>query len=92
MTDHIYDLAALVPPERLVEALCSMAINWEIDTPLIQNSLAAYNAVPHLRRERPDLRIIDIIHAVDPAWDFVCSTAPFAAQIDLRVVISKCGR
>lgn len=92
VTDHIYDLAALVPPERLVEALCSMAINWEFDTLLIQNSLAAYNAVPHLRRERPDLRIIDIIHAVDPAWDFVCSTAPFAAQIDLRVVISECGR
>ena len=92
VTDHVYDLAALVPPERLVAALCSMAANWEFDTLFIQNSLAAYSAVPHLRRERPDLRIIDVIHAVDPAWDFVCSTAPVAAQIDLRVVISECSR
>ena len=92
VTDHVYDLAALVPPERLVAALCSMAANWEFDMLFIQNSLAAYSAVPHLRRERPDLKIIDIIHAVDPAWDFVCSTAPVAAQIDLRVVISESSR
>lgn len=92
VTDHIYDLAALVPPERLVQALCSMAANWEFDTLFIQNSLAAYSAVPHLRRERPNLRIIDMIHAIDPAWDFVRSTAPLADQIDLRVVISECGR
>jgi len=92
VADHVYDLAALAPPERLVAALCSMAANWEFDTLFLQNSLAAYSAVPHLRRERPDLRIIDIIHAVDAAWDFVCSTAPVAAQIDLRVVISECSR
>ena len=92
VADHVYDLAALVPPERLVAALCSMAANWEFDTLFLQNSLAAYSAVPHLLRKRPDLRIIDIIHAVDPAWDFVGSAAPVAAQIDLRVVISECSR
>jgi glycosyltransferase involved in cell wall biosynthesis len=92
VTDHLYDLAALAPPERLVAALCSIAANWEFDRLFIQNSLAAYSAVPHLRRERPDLKIIDIIHAVDPAWDFVGFTAPVDAQIDLRVVISECSR
>jgi glycosyltransferase involved in cell wall biosynthesis len=92
VTDHIYDLAALVPPDRLVAALCSIAANWEFDMLFIQNSLAAYSAVPHLRRVRPELRIVDIIHAVDPAWDFVGSTAPVAAQIDLRVVISESSR
>ena len=61
----------LVPPERMVAALCSIAANWEFDELVIQNSMAAYSAVPHLRRERPALRIIDLIHAVDPTWDFV---------------------
>jgi len=90
--DHVYDLAALTPPERLVAALCSIAANWEFDALFIQNSLAAYSAVPHLRRELPGLRIVDMIHAVDRAWDFVCSSASVAAQIDVRVVISECGR
>ena len=92
VTDHVYDLAGLVPPERLVAALCSIAANWEVDTLFIQNSLAAYSAVPHLRRERPGLRIIDMIHGVDPRWDFISAAAPVASQIDLRVVISECGR
>ena len=53
VADHVYDLACLVPPERMVAALCSMAANWEFDELVIQNSMAAYSAVPHLRRERP---------------------------------------
>ena len=92
VADHVYDLACLVPPERMVAALCSIAANWEFDELVIQNSMAAYSAVPHLRRERPVLRIIDMIHAVDPTWDFVCSTAPVAAQIDRRLAISECIR
>ena len=92
VTDHIYDLAALVPPERMVAALCSIAANWEFDTLFIQNSLAAYSAIPHLRRELPNLRIIDMIHAVDDAWDFVSATAAVAGRIDLRVAISECSR
>src|ERR1017187_3799131 len=70
-------------------ALCSIAANWEFDELVIQNSMAAYSAVPHLRRERPALKIIDMIHAVDPTWDFVCSTVPVAAQIDRRLAISE---
>jgi glycosyltransferase involved in cell wall biosynthesis len=92
VVDHIYDLACLVPPERMVGALCSIAANWEFDEILIQNSMAAYSALPHLRQERPGLRIIDMIHAADPIWDFVCSTAPVAAHIDRRLVISECIR
>ena len=92
VADHVYDLALLVPSERMVAALCSIAANWEFDELVIQNSMAAYSAVPHLRRERPALRIIDLIHAVDPTWDFVGSTAPVAAQLDCRLAISECIR
>lgn len=90
--DHVYDLAPLIPPERMVAGLCSIGANWEFDALVIQNSLAAYSAIPHLRKERPNLKVIDIIHAVDPAWDFVKASAPVATQIDLRVAISEAGR
>jgi glycosyltransferase involved in cell wall biosynthesis len=92
VTDHIYDLGALVAPERMVAAVCSISANWEFDTLFIQNSLAGYSAIPHLRIELPGLRIIDMIHAVDADWDFVSSTAAVAAQIDLRVAISESSR
>jgi glycosyltransferase involved in cell wall biosynthesis len=92
VADHIYDLACLVTPERMVAALCTIAANWEFDELVIQNSMAAYSAVPHLRRERPGLRIVDMIHAVDPTWDFVGSTAAVAEQIDRRIAISECIR
>ncbi len=92
MADHVLDLAALVPPERLVAALYSVAVNWEFDVLFIQNSLAAYSAIPLLRRARPQLKIMDLIHAVDPRWDFVSSTAPVASQIDVRVAISAAAR
>ncbi len=92
VADHIYDLACLVAPERMVAALCSIAANWEFDELVIQNSMAAYSAIPHIRRERPPLRVIDMIHAVDPSWDFVCSTAAVADQIDRRLAISECIR
>jgi glycosyltransferase involved in cell wall biosynthesis len=92
ITDHVYDLAALVSPDRMVAALYSMAANWEFDVCVIQNSLAAYSAIPLLRGERPHLKIIDLIHAVDPEWDFVSSTAPVASQIDLRLAISEAAR
>ncbi|MBI3695561.1 MAG: glycosyltransferase family 4 protein, partial [Acidobacteria bacterium] len=90
--DHVYDLQPLIEPERLVAAVYSIAINWEFDAVLIQNSLAAYSAIPHLRRGRPGMKIFDLIHAVDPGWDFVSATAPVAGQIDRRVVISGGSR
>jgi glycosyltransferase involved in cell wall biosynthesis len=90
--DHVYDLAGLVPPEKMVAAVCSMAANWRFDTVLLHNSLAAYAAIPHLRRELPGLKVIDMIHAVDAAWDFVSATANVAAQIDVRIVESESGR
>jgi glycosyltransferase involved in cell wall biosynthesis/GT2 family glycosyltransferase len=92
MTDHVYDLAALVSPDRMVAALYSITTNWEFDACVIQNSLAAYSAIPLLRGDRPRLRIIDLIHAVHPEWDFVSSTAPVASQIDLRLAISESAR
>jgi glycosyltransferase involved in cell wall biosynthesis len=92
MVDHIYDLAAVVPSDRMVAALYSMALNWEFDIFFMQNSFPAYGAIPYLHRERPKLKIIDLIHAVDPKWDFVSSTAPVADHIDLRLAISEAGR
>ncbi|HYM11164.1 MAG TPA: glycosyltransferase [Bryobacterales bacterium] len=90
--DHVYDVAALVAPERMIAALYSMAANWQFDALVIQNSLAAYSALPRIRREMPSVKIIDLVHAVDEGWDFVSATAAVAGEIDARVVISQAGR
>ncbi len=92
VADHVYDLATAVPPERRIGALYSMAVNWQLDALLIQNSLAAYSVIPELRKALPGLHIADLVHAVDPEWDFVSATQPVADQVDRRVVISEAGR
>jgi glycosyltransferase involved in cell wall biosynthesis len=89
--DHVYDLAALVAPERMIAALYSIAVNWKFDAVIVQNSLAGYSAIRHWKRELPGLKVLDWIHAVEEAWDFVSSTAPVAEGIDVRVAISQAG-
>jgi glycosyltransferase involved in cell wall biosynthesis len=88
---HVYDLAALVAPERMIAALCSIAVNWKFDVIVVQNSLAGYSTIPHWKRELRELRVLDWIHAVDEAWDLVSSTTAVAAGIDARVAISQAG-
>jgi glycosyltransferase involved in cell wall biosynthesis/GT2 family glycosyltransferase len=91
-TDHVYDLARFVGSDRMIAAICSIVRNWQFHTIVIQNSLAAYSAIPHLRSLLPPLQIVDWIHAVDRAWDFVSASAPVASEIDLRIVISDAAR
>lgn len=90
--DHVYDLAALVKPGRMVAALYSMAINWEFQMIAIQNSLAGYSAIPHIRQGLPGVWIADLIHAVDGRWDVVSATGAVEGQIDVHVVISEAAR
>ncbi len=51
--DHVYDLARVVTPERMVAALCSIISNWQCDYVLIQNSLYGYAAIPHHQEDAP---------------------------------------
>jgi len=90
--DHVYDLAALVEPQRLVAALYSLAFNWEFRALILQNSLYGYSALAPIRRALPEIRIADLVHAVGQGWDFVSATAEAAGAIDLRVTISEAGR
>ena len=91
VADHVYDLAALVEPEKMVAALYSLAANWGFDAVVLQNSLAGYSAIPHWKRALPGLRVVDWIHAVDEAWDVVGASAAVASGIDVRVAISQAG-
>jgi glycosyltransferase involved in cell wall biosynthesis len=90
--DHVYDLARVMPPERMVAALCSIISNWRCDYLLIQNSLYGYAAIPHLRKILPDIKIIDVIHSVDDAWDQIRSTVEVAPEIDQRIAMSQSVR
>jgi glycosyltransferase involved in cell wall biosynthesis len=90
--DHVYDLARVVTPERMVVAIGSIVSNWRCDYLLIQNSLYGYAAIPHLRKMLPDIKIIDVIHSVDDAWDQIRSTVEVAPEIDQRVAMSQSVR
>ncbi len=90
--DHIYDLSAIVPPDRIAAAVYSIIANWRAQAVLVQNALPAYAAIPHLRRNLPGTRILDLVHAVGDSWDLVSCTAPVANDIDVRIVISEAVR
>ena len=88
---HVYDLAH-ISPERMHNALCSFVKNWQCDTVLVQNSLFGYATIPFLKQIAPATRTIDVIHALDDAWDQIAATAESAASLDLRVAVSDAVR
>ncbi len=90
--EHVYDLAQAVAPERMVAALYSVISNWRCDYLLVQNSLYGYAAIPPIRKICPRIKIIDVIHSVDEAWDQIAATAAVASHIDLRVAMSQSVR
>ena len=90
--DHIYDIAQIVAAEQTPRFIYSMAVNWDFDVMVIQNSLAAYSVLPALKDVKPDLRVADILHNVHDNWDFFSATLEVADRIDRRVVISDAGR
>jgi glycosyltransferase involved in cell wall biosynthesis len=92
VADHVYDLATLVIPEKLPTALYSVIANWKPDTVLIQNSLIAYAVAPHLRRQLPDVRLLDLVHSVDTGWNILTATRQVAKDLDLRVAVSETVR
>jgi glycosyltransferase involved in cell wall biosynthesis/GT2 family glycosyltransferase len=90
--DHIYDLAALVPPELTAGAFYSVAGNWRFESLLVQNSLPAYSVLRELKAEAPGLRIMDLIHSVDERWDVISASREVAGAIDVRIVVSEAAR
>ena len=90
--DHIYDVAQLLPIEQTPRFIYSLAVNWDFDVLVIQNSLAAYSVLPALKEIKPNLQVADILHNVHDDWDFFSATLDVADRIDRRVVISEAGR
>ena len=90
--DHTYDLEALVSEERLVAALYSVITNWRFDAVLIQNTMIAYIVIRELSKALPHVRLMDLIHSIEPEWDIVASTLPAARYLQTRVVISEAAR
>jgi len=90
--DHIYDIAALAPPERAAAAFYSVARNWRFDRLLIQNSLPAYSVLRELKTDVPEMAIMDLVHSIDPDWDVISATREVAGAIDTRIVISEAAR
>lgn len=90
--DHVYDLASIVEPESLPSALYSLILNWKMDTLVVQNTLIAYSVIPHCKKELPELRVVDLIHAVGTEWDIAAATTAVSSHIDTRIVISKAAK
>jgi glycosyltransferase involved in cell wall biosynthesis len=90
--EHIYDLAQVVPPDRMAAAVYSIVLNWKCDLVLAQNSLYAYAALPQITRDLPATKTMDIIHSIDDRWDQVACSAEVAPYIDVRVAMSEAVR
>lgn len=90
--DRIFDLQQMLPAEKIPQALYSLAVNWDLDALILQNTMAGYSVLPAVRRKLPDAQLIDILHAVDDDWDFLDATVEVADAIDRRIVISEDGR
>ncbi len=89
---HVYDLARVVPPQKTVAAIYSIVTNWKCAAVLVQNSLAGYAAFPHIGRDLPHAKLMDLVHSVDENWDLISVTAGLARQIDVRVAVSDVVR
>jgi glycosyltransferase involved in cell wall biosynthesis len=89
---HVYDLARIVPPQKTVAAIYSIVTNWKCAAVLVQNSLAGYSAFPHIKRDLPHAKLMDLVHSVDENWDLISVTAGLARQIDVRVAVSGAVR
>jgi glycosyltransferase involved in cell wall biosynthesis len=83
--EHIYDLAAVAPPERVCSAVFTIVTNWRCDALLVQNSLPGYAAIPHIKREYPETKVLDLVHALDDRWDQISALANIAPHIDVRI-------
>lgn len=90
--DHVYDLQELVGFDKAGVAIYSIAVNWRVETLLVQNALAGYGILPQLKARMPSLRTIDLIHSVDADWDLVSATRDAARSLDVRVAISETVR
>jgi glycosyltransferase involved in cell wall biosynthesis len=90
--DHIYDLGALVPPERMAGAIYSLATNWKFETLLIQNSPPAYAAIGNIREDHPALKVMDIVHPVGGEGEAIQAARSADRHIDLRIAVSEAGR
>ena len=89
---HVYDLARAVPAQKTVAAIYTIVTNWNCAAVVVQNSLAGYAALPHLARDLPQVRLIDVVHSVDEKWDLISVTAGLARQFDARVAVSDAVR
>ena len=92
VADHVYDLRQFLPVERIAGALYSLAVNWQWDGLILQNTALAYSPLPALTERLPNLRVIDILHNIDEDWDFFAATLDVTEHIDRRIVISEAGR
>jgi GT2 family glycosyltransferase len=86
--DRIYDLTLVAGPDMMAPALYTIIVNWECETVVIQDSPAAYSAVVAMRRERPEMRILDIVHTAGGEKHPLPSGPDFAALFDFRLAVS----
>jgi glycosyltransferase involved in cell wall biosynthesis len=93
LADHVYDLAPVIPPERVPAALYCIAANWRFDYLVIQNSLPAYAMAAELKNALPGARLINLIHAAgEEGWDLIAAITAALPYFDVHVAISGAVR
>src|SRR5262249_12621621 len=88
VVEHVYDLAPLVPPDRMSAAVYSIITNWQCESVLVQNTLFGYAALPRIREDSVDMRIMDLVHAAGDDWDQIAATKTVSGALDTRIAVS----
>lgn len=87
--DHVFDIGQVLSHKHIPSAVLSIVTKWQCSAVIIQNALAAYSALPALKRQRPLIKVVDVVHAAGDSWDLSRCTQMVSACIDTRIAISQ---
>ncbi len=82
ITDDVFDLPAVLPPRAHAEAVMHLLRSRRIDTLMIVGSALTYDLLPRIRRELPDVKVVD--HLYNPVGHFA-NNRKNARYIDFHI-------
>ena len=84
-TKDCFYLTTCVPEGSKADFLSYIIRSRKIDLLMIVSSQLAYESLPRLRREHPELRVVDHLYNIE---DHIPTNRRFASEIDFNIVVN----
>jgi len=88
VTGAIYHLPQIMPPEHYESFIVDTLAQNNIETVLVSGSQIGYRALARIRREAPDVRLVDLLHNASEHGHFRTSVA-CDSSIDRHICVSE---